>query len=150
MSKQKDESELAEHFAEITDLLAAGNEIGTIKDKELRDLVETVVKLQTATRSPAPSPSFAARLRKQALDELPAAKATISERLHEVIARLLGEEDFRNSFFASPEPTLQRAGFQLSAAEIAALKEMEPDNMKEWFSELDERISKSGLPGAHA
>jgi RNA polymerase sigma factor (sigma-70 family) len=38
-----------------------------------------------------------------------------------------------------------RAGIQLSSAEMAALKRMEPDDLKEWMADLDERISKSGL-----
>ena len=70
---------------------------------------------------------------------------TISEGLREVINHLLRDNDFRRSFLASPEATLQRAGIQLSSAEMAALKRMEPDDLKEWMADLDERISKFGL-----
>jgi hypothetical protein len=101
---------------------------------------------RTAIVTAPPSPEFATRLREQALATLPAPQAVISERLREVINRLLRDDDFRQGFLISPETALQRAGIQLSSAEMAALKKMEPDDLKEWMADLDERISKSGLP----
>jgi hypothetical protein len=145
MAKRRDETTLAEKLAEITDHLVAGESVGLVEEGELEALVETVIKLRAAIATP-PSPEFAARLREQALAALPAPQVAVSERLREVIGRLLRDEDFRRGFLASPEAALQRAGVQLTAAEMAALKKMEPDDLKEWMADLDERISKSGLP----
>ena len=146
MTERRDETTLAEKLAEITDHLVAGEPVGPVEEGEMAALVETVAKLRTAIVTAQPSPEFAARLREQVLAALPASQVTVSERWREVIGRFLEDEDFRRGFLASPEAALQRAGIQLSSAEMAALKKMEPDDLKEWMADLDERISKSGLP----
>jgi len=144
MSKKKDEQTLADKLADLTDHIFEGEQIDAADADQVSDLVKTVQKLQAASDA-APDPAFATRLRNLAMAALPRKKESVSERLQEVISRLIGDEDFRTNFFASPETTLQRAGFQLSPAEIAALKEMEPENLEEWMTDIDERISKSGL-----
>ncbi len=144
MVTKKDEQALAGKLADLTDRLFEGEEVNVEKLDQLGDLAETVQRLHAASQA-TPDPAFAIRLRNLAMAALPKKKETLSERLQEVINRLIGDEEFRTSFFASPEATLQRAGFQLSPAEIAALKEMEPENLEEWLTDLDERISKSGL-----
>jgi hypothetical protein len=146
MTERRDETALAEKLAEITDHLVAGEPVGAVEEGEMAALVETVAKLRAAMVTAQPSAEFAARLCEQALAALPAPETAISERLREVINRLLRDQDFRQGFLASPEAALQRAGIQLSSAEMAALKKMEPDDLKEWMADLDERISKSGLP----
>jgi hypothetical protein len=108
-------------------------------------LHETVIQLREVMVAPPPSAAFAARVEAQALAELPAPGQAAGGGLQEVIARLLGEEGFRKGFFAAPEDTLRQAGIQLTAAEMAALKEMEPEDLDDWFTDLDERISKSRL-----
>lgn len=144
MAKKKDEQELANKLADLTDQIFDGEQIDASELGELEGLANTVQKLQAASQA-TPDPAFAIRVRNLSMAALPKKKETVSERLQEVISRLIGDEDFRTNFFASPEATLQRAGFQLSPAEIAALKEMEPENLEEWLTDLDERISKSGL-----
>jgi hypothetical protein len=144
MTKKDDQARKAERFAELTDRLLAGEQIDSTEAEKLAPLLETVASLK-ANAEAEPSPGLAIRIRNLTMAELPGPKATISERLQEVIKRLIGDEDFRTNFFAAPESTLQQAGFQLTPAEIAALKEMEPENLENWMSDLDERISKSGL-----
>lgn len=144
MTKKDDQARKAERFAELTDRLLAGEQIDSTEAEKLAPLLETVASLK-ANAEAEPSPGLATRIRNLTMAELPGPKATISERLQEVIKRLIGDEDFRTNFFAAPESTLQQAGFQLTPAEIAALKEMEPENLENWMSDLDERISKSGL-----
>ncbi len=144
MTKKDDQARKAERFTELTDRLLAGEQIDPAEAEKLAPLLETVANLN-ANAEAEPSPGLATRIRNLAMAELPGPKATISERLQEVIKRLIGDEDFRTNFFTAPESTLQQAGFQLTPAEIAALKEMEPENLENWMSDLDERISKSGL-----
>jgi hypothetical protein len=147
MTETQEETRLAEELANATDRLVAGESAEPLRG-EAAGLVETAARLRAAVASEPPSPAFAARLRERALSELPAARPTAGERLQDLVARLLGEEDFRRSFFAAPEATLQRAGIRLSAAEMAALRSMEPEDLEEWASDLDERVSKAGLTGA--
>jgi hypothetical protein len=138
---------LAEHLAEMTDSLLAGQPAGSPGEGGVPALAQTVARLRAALCAEPPSPAFVSRLRDEALAAFPAQQAPISERLREVIRRLLGDEGFRRDFVVAPETTLQRAGIELSSAEMAALKRMEPDDLQEWAADLDERISKSsGLP----
>ena len=143
MSKKNDPTQLAEALAVLTDRILNGDDISPEEAQELGAAAQTLQRLK-AVITAEPDPAFAIRTRNLAMAALPKAKAGISERLQEVISRLIGDEDFRRNFFAAPENTLHQAGFQLSPAEIAALKEMEPENLEEWISDLDERISKSG------
>ncbi len=138
------EAEAAEELAVLTDRILAGEDISPEELKDFGVEATTLQRLQAAANV-EPDPAFAIRTRNLALAALPRRKETVSERLQAVIHRLMGDETFRTDFFAAPESTLQQAGFQLSPAEIAALKEMEPENLEEWMSDLDERISKSGL-----
>lgn len=144
MSKKKDHTQLAEELAALTDRILAGEDLSLAEAGKLGAAAETIQRLKAAATA-EPDPAFAIRARNLAVAALPKPKETVSERLQAVISRLIGDEEFRRNFFAAPENTLQRAGFQLSPAEIAALKEMEPENLEEWLSDLDERISKSGL-----
>ena len=139
----------SEDLADFTDRLTGGKKVKPAEDPALRELADTAAKIYEIAANAAPSSEFSTCLRSQLLAELPgpAPQSTFSERFNDVVTRLLGEADFRESFFISPEKALHQAGFQLSPAEIAALKEMEPENMEGWFSDLDERISKSGLSG---
>ena len=142
------EEELAKRLAEITELLEAGEPLDEKGAAEMQDLADALKKIRKVTRAnPAPSRAFANRLRQKVLSELRMPQPTVSQQMKEVIARLIKDAEFRNSFFTSPEAVLNRAGFQLSPAEIAALKSMEPEDLNEWFSDLDDRISKSGLSG---
>lgn len=149
MAKQGDKKSKIEELAAFTDRLTGGKRVKPVEDAALRELTDMVAKIHEVAVDATPSVEFSARLRRQVFAELPEPipQPTFSERFKGVVARLLGEADFLESFFISPEKTLHRAGIQLSAVEIAALKEMEPENMGEWFSDLDERISKSGLGG---
>jgi hypothetical protein len=144
MPKRKDEQKKAEKLAALTDRILAGENVDPNDFQELDALGKTLLKLHKMTHKAPPS-AFTKRTRNLASAELPKPAPSVSKRLQEVISKLLGDEAFRNSFFASPEATLQRAGYQLSPAEVAALKEMEPEDLEEWMTDLDERISKSGL-----
>jgi hypothetical protein len=130
----------------MTDSMIAAEAVGPVGDGDLAGLVETVARLRAALCVAAPSPAFAASLGEQAVAVLPVPEAAASERLRRVIGRLLAERGFRRDFFAAPESTLEGAGILLSSAEMAALRRMEADGLQEWMADLDERISKSGLP----
>jgi hypothetical protein len=145
--KKKDEIKRAQELAELADRLLAGQKIDSTGDEAMDALVETLFDLMDVTDAPEPDPAFQIRARNLAMAALPKPqeKPSLSEQFQAVLARLLGEEDFRKSFFANPEETVRQAGFQLSPVEMAALKEMEPENLQDWMGDLDERISKSGF-----
>ena len=144
MTKKDDQKEKAEKLARLTDRLLEGGRVDPVEAGELAPLLQTVARLEKIAQT-EPSPGLADRLLNLVMAELPDPSVSVSDRLQKVIARLIGDEVFRKNFFVAPESTLQQAGFQLTPAEIAALKEMEPENLESWMTDLDERISKSGL-----
>ncbi len=67
-----------------------------------------------------------------------------SKNIQELIAKLAGNSDFRESFQSSPEEVLDDCGIKFTAAE----KKQILDYIKKIGVEnLEERISASGYPG---
>ncbi len=56
-----------------------------------------------------------------------------------LVARALKDEDFRQALVQDPAATAQAAGFNLSAAEVEAIRSVDPNLSQE---ELEERVSK--------
>jgi len=148
MNTHNNEQKIAERLAFLTDKQLAGIELNDQESKEMHDLLSIIESVQETTKNTEPSPEFSKKLRTLVLNELQSPKAELNEKIQKVLTKLLGEETFRNNFFLAPEETLLKAGFQLSQAEIAALIELTASDQMNWFTDLDERISKTGLPGS--
>ncbi len=69
----------------------------------------------------------------------------ISEKQLKVLKKLIGDEEFRTSFFEDPEAALTKAGLELSEEELAALKKMGQATIDGFLSDVGERLSKSGM-----
>ena len=65
-----------------------------------------------------------------------------------VLENLIGDDDFRKSFFEDREATLAKAGLELSERELAWLKNIDQAAIDNFLSEVEERVSKGfiGLP----
>jgi hypothetical protein len=66
------------------------------------------------------------------------------EQLIEVISRAVVEAEFRTLLINEPEKALE--GFDLSAEEIELLKNIELATIESVSNELEERVSRAGLP----
>ncbi len=68
--------------------------------------------------------------------------AEISEKQLKVLEKLIGDEEFRTSFFEDPEAALAKAGLELNEEELAALKKIDQTLIDSFLSDVDERLSK--------
>jgi hypothetical protein len=66
-----------------------------------------------------------------------------AENVQQVIGRAILESEFRALLFSDPDKALE--GYDLTGEETAALKTLDEDKFGDIASQLDERISKSGL-----
>ena len=62
-----------------------------------------------------------------------------------VLEKLIGDEEFRTSFFADAEAALARAGLKLSEEELAALTKIDQAAIEGFLSDVEERLSKIHL-----
>jgi len=69
--------------------------------------------------------------------------AEISEKQLEVLEKLIGDEEFRTSFFEDAEAALAKAGLELSEEELAALQKIDQTLIASFLSDVDERLSKT-------
>ncbi len=59
-----------------------------------------------------------------------------------MLEKLIGDEEFRTSFFEDPEAALAKAGLELSEEELAALKKIDQTLIDSFLSAVEERLSK--------
>ncbi len=67
------------------------------------------------------------------------------EAVQAVIGKAVTDSKFREQLFASPDEAL--SGYELTEAEIAALKSIDSESMEVLAGSLDERISKAFVAG---
>ncbi|MBC8492852.1 MAG: hypothetical protein H8D43_03625 [Chloroflexi bacterium] len=63
-----------------------------------------------------------------------------------VLQNLIADDDFRKSFFEDPEAALAGAGLEVSEEDLAALKKIDQAAIDNFLSEVEERLSRTGLP----
>jgi restriction endonuclease Mrr len=59
-----------------------------------------------------------------------------------VLEKLIGDGEFRKSFFEDQDAALAKAGVKLSAEELAALKKIDQAAIEGFLSDVEERLSK--------
>ncbi len=70
------------------------------------------------------------------------------ESVQAVIGKAVTDSKFRDALFANPEEVL--GGYELTEAEVAALKSIDAETMESFAGSLDERISKALAIGIYA
>ena len=66
------------------------------------------------------------------------------ETVQEVIIKAVSEPEFRELLFSDLDKALE--GFDLTEEEIESLKQMDTGMLDEYFGELEERVSRTGVP----
>ena len=69
--------------------------------------------------------------------------AEISEKQLKVLEKLIGDEEFRTSFFEDPDAAIAKAGIELNEAELAGLKGLDLARLNSALADLDARLSKT-------
>ena len=67
----------------------------------------------------------------------------ISEKQLKVLERLIGDEEFRTSFFEDPDAAVARAGLDLNEEDLAGLKGLDFGLLSSTLTGLDTRLSKT-------
>lgn len=70
------------------------------------------------------------------------------EAVQAVIGKAVTDGKFREELFANPDQAL--SGYELTEAEIAALKNVDAETLESFAGTLDERISKAFAIGIYA
>jgi hypothetical protein len=70
------------------------------------------------------------------------------EAVQAVIGKAVTDSKFREDLFANPDHAL--SGYELTEAEIAALKNVDAETLESLAGTLDERISKAFIAGVLA
>ena len=76
--------------------------------------------------------------------------AKISENQLKVLEKLIGDEEFRTSFFEDPEAAVAKAGIELTEEELAGIKEIDSDVIDSAIADIETRISKTGISATGA
>ena|GEM_PF-1199850 len=71
--------------------------------------------------------------------------AEISEKQLKVLEKLIGDEEFRASFFEDADAAIAKAGIELNEEELAGLKGFDFGFLKSTLTDLDARLSKTGV-----
>lgn len=66
---------------------------------------------------------------------------TKQDNLRVIAGKALSDPDFREKLLADPEAAIVEAGFELSAEQVEALKEMDRENLEQGLADLDERLT---------
>jgi len=69
--------------------------------------------------------------------------AEISEKQLKVLEKLIGDQEFRASFFEDPDAAIAKAGIELTEEELAGLRGLDFMRLNMALSELDSRLSKT-------
>jgi len=121
----------------------------SFEDRAL-SLLDTIRTISSVIQPKQPSEEFIARVSRAAQERLQSQVAE-SEELREQISaekiqRIIGmavtEKHFRESFFRDIVAACRGAGFNLTTSEIAALRSLKEEAVKEFANSLDERITK--------
>ena len=69
--------------------------------------------------------------------------AEISEKQLKVLEKLIGDEEFRTSFFEDPDAAIAKAGIDLDEEDLAGLKRLDLTLLSSTLTDLDLRLSKT-------
>jgi hypothetical protein len=74
--------------------------------------------------------------------------ADMTEAQVKILEKVIGDEEFRASFFDDPDGAVAKAGIEISEEEMAGIKAIDIARMKAAIADIDARISKSGVSAA--
>jgi hypothetical protein len=122
--------------------LSSARQINSLSEEtdDISSLLETVRTISSVMQPKQPSEEFIARVSHAAQERL---EEQISmEKIERIIGMAVTDEDFRSGFFQDIVAACRSAGFDLTPREIAALRNLKEDAVKEFANSLDERITK--------
>jgi hypothetical protein len=74
--------------------------------------------------------------------------AEISAGQLKVLEKLIGDEEFRTSFYEDPDAAIAKAGINLTEEELVGIKGIDINTINSVIADIDVRISKTDALGA--
>ena len=151
MKKRGSEEKIEELLADFTESLTgkADSSVETGSEKmdsiseetdEVSSLFKTVQTISSAIKPKQPSQEFMDKVSQTVQERFQEEIST--EKIQRIIGMAVTMEDFRKSLFHDIVAACRSVGFDLNPKEIAALRNLKEDAVKEFASSLDERITK--------
>ena len=136
MGKRESEERLEKLIADFSQELADDSE-GPAEES----LLETARIIASVVQPKQPSEDLMNKV-SSAVQERFMEQISI-EKIQRIIGMAVTSEDFRKSFFSDMVTACRNAGFFLNPKEMAALRNLREDDIKEFSNSLDERITKA-------
>jgi len=129
---------------EVSELIesSSARQINSLSEEtdDVSSLFKTVRIISSVIQPKQPSEEFIARVSHAAQERL---EEQISiEKLQRIIGMLVTDNDFRRGFFHDIVASCRNAGLNLTPREMAALRSLKEEAVKEFANSLDERITK--------
>lgn len=148
--KEKLEDFLVDYTESLTGKVVMGmtkniskeNSKDSTLSKEEKSLFETIQIISEVLRPRWPSSEFTDRICYSVRDKFEALPDISTEKIQRIIGMAVTMEDFRKNLFQDVVTACESVGFNLTPKEIAALKNIREDAVKEFASSLDERVTK--------
>ena len=151
MGKEKCEKKLERLLAEFTESLAgeanepmelSSEEINSLSREmdDVRSLFETIRTISSVIQPKQPSEEFVSKVSEAVQEDFE--KQVSTNRIQRVIGMAVTMEDFRKSLFHNVAAACRSIGLSLTPNEIALLRNLKEDVVKEFANSLDERITK--------
>lgn len=109
-------------------------------EKEASSLFETVQIISSVIQPKEVSEEFVTRVSQAAQERFQ--EQISAEKIQRIIGMAVTMEDFRRKLFQDIVATCRGVGLSLTPKEIAALRNLKEDAVKEFANSLDERITK--------
>jgi len=106
----------------------------------ISSFLKTVRTISSVIQPKQPSQESVARVSQAVQERFQEQVST--EKIQRIIGMAVMMEDFRKSLFNDIVATCRSVGFNLTPKEIAALRSLKEDAVKEFANSLDERITK--------
>jgi len=149
MKKKRSEKKLEKSLVNFTDNLTwktgkavecSSQRTDSPSEKEVSSLFETIRIISSVIQPKQLSEEFADRISAAAQKRYQ--EQVSEEKIQRIIGMAVTMEDFRKSLFQDIIDACRGVGMILTPGEIAALRNLKEDAVKEFANSLDERITK--------
>ena len=149
MKKRKSEEKLEKVLADFTEslteeanraVMVSPEEIDPTSAAEVLPLFETIRTISSVIQPKQLPEDIAARISLAVQERFQ--EQVSAEKIQRIIGMAVTMEDFRKSLFQDIAAACRGIGLTLTPKEIAALRNLKEDAVKEFASSLDERITK--------
>jgi hypothetical protein len=118
----------------------SSEEISSLSEKEVSSLFETVQVISSVIQSKEVPEEFLTRVSRATQERFQEQMSV--EKIQRIIGMAVTMEDFRRELFQDIVAACRGIGLSLTPKEIAALRNLKEDAVKEFANSLDERITK--------